>query len=473
MAITPQEGYKIDPNNPNGVVPIDSDVINSNSLSPTGSLNLPDLPQSNPQEIIGAIPTIESLISEANRPSQQENLQGDFRSEILSSLNTVAGKRGATLEAENAAGIPAQQKQLQEYSNRLLALRNESLAIPLQVQEQFTGTGATVGGAEPIQTSKLRKNAIESLALSAQAQAIQGNLSLAQQQVDRAIELQFEPEERKLEFLRQAYEFNREDLERVDKKRADALNIQLNERARLIETQKADATAVRNTANLAAKNGADQSTIKRILESNDPDVALALAGTFLRDPLDVAQLAKIKQDMYYDRLKAEAELNPTSVTTDGTIQSVSELLSTNKVGQTTKTLIGTIFGVLNAAEDMAVNSGGVFKGINPFNVLVDRIPFRNALRQKEGTENLGYINGINLKIQQWASGAALTEKQTEQVEKMTPNKNDTDEQVKTKLNNLSNFMMQQVKGSLQSEGIDFEPEEIDLFAPKTLEGIFK
>lgn len=461
-------------------------LINQNTITTqqlagsTNPIQLPDFPQTNPAEITAAIPTTESILADFNTPTAAQSTQNNLRSDIYKSLDFLAGKDEATLKAEEAAGIPVQTKQLQELSNRFLALRNESLAIPLQIQEQFAGTGATEGGAEPIQTSKLRQNAIQSLSISAQAQALQGNIALAQQQVDRAIKLQFEPEERKLQFLKQAYEFNREDLEREDKKKADAMRISIDERTRLLETQKADATAVRNIANTAARFGADQGTISKILQTNDPDKAIELAGTFLRDPKDVLELQKLKQDMYYARLKADADLNPTSVQTDGTIDSVSKILGSNKIGAGTKTLVGTIFGVLNAAEDMAnnavANQGGKFPGVNPLNAILDTVvpsPIRSALRSQGGTESIGYINGINLKIQQWASGAALTTEQTKQVAEMTPTKNDTDAQVKIKLNNLYNFMQQQVKGSLQSEGINYEPQKVDLFAPKTLENIFK
>ena len=102
------------------------------------------------------------------------------------------------------------------------------------------------------------------------------------------------------------------------------------------------------------------------------------------------------------------------------------------------------------------------------------LPFREALKSAEGTRNTAYINAINLKVQQWASGASLTKQQIEQVAKLVPMTSDIDTKVREKLNNLVDIMQQQIKGSLQSEGIDYQPQKADLFAQnQTLADIFK
>jgi hypothetical protein len=153
----------------------------------------------------------------------------------------------------------------------------------------------------------------------------------------------------------------------------------------------------------------------------------------------------------------------------------------SKIGQGTKTNLANLLGVIASAEDMANSSeDGKFTGLSPFRNLTDMeipftnikvLPFREAGKRKETIQNETMINGINLRTQVWASGAALTEQQTKQVEAMTPKVTDTDAQVKTKLNQLSNFMMGQARSVLQSEGINFTPQSIDLFEPKTQENV--
>jgi len=180
-------------------------------------------------------------------------------------------------------------------------------------------------------------------------------------------------------------------------------------------------------------------------------------------------------------------LNGTNV--GDTVDSLIKVFSSNKIGASTKTLLGTITGVQGALEQVAKdNSSGKFKGISPLNAILDlKVPFtnakvlnlpfgaRDALTSKEGIQSRGYINGINLKIQQWASGAALTKQQTEQVEEMTPKTKDTDRVVREKMNTLYEFMNQQIKSSLLSEGVQINlPDKVDLWKQKdSLDSIFK
>lgn len=87
-------------------------------------------------------------------------------------------------------------------------------------------------------------------------------------------------------------------------------------------------------------------------------------------------------------------------------------------------------------------------------------------RFKSQTEmsNRQDIEAVGLKVQQWASGASLTEQQTKMVEKFTPQLGDSDNAVKTKVNGLVNFMMGQVSADLAGQGINYSPETIDMFS---------
>ena len=217
--------------------PISSTALTSNETP----LNVPTFNQQTPQDLQGVIKSIPQIMDEQGE-SQTAQTQNDIASEILSTLRQTQDREGAQFQAETEAGIPEQQKRLQELSGRLTQLQNEALAIPLQIQEDFAGTGATRGGVEPIQTSRLRQNAIQSLTIGAQAQALQGNIALAQQQVNRAVDLEFKPIEDRLQYLQTAYTLNRDILEREDKQTADRMKVELDERNRLLTEQKAEKT---------------------------------------------------------------------------------------------------------------------------------------------------------------------------------------------------------------------------------------
>lgn len=275
-------------------------AISSTELTSSASpLSLQSFNQTDPRElqgVISSIPNFGDLIGQTDGDSETAVLQNDLRSEILRSLQTIQGRDQAQFDAEAQAGIPEQNRELQQLSGRLGQLRAESMAIPLQIQEEFTGRGATVGGVEPIQTSRLRQNAIQSLTIGAQAQALQGNIALAQEQVNRAVDLQFAPEENRLKFLSAAYEMNKDALEREDKQRADRLKLQIDERNRILEDNKEQQKGIYNIMNTVSSYGAPQSVVDKLRTARSIDEAIAIASPYMQDPAAKQQLLNAKLD---------------------------------------------------------------------------------------------------------------------------------------------------------------------------------
>lgn len=102
------------------------------------------------------------------------------------------------------------------------------------------------------------------------------------------------------------------------------------------------------------------------------------------------------------------------------------------------------------------NSSGQFPGVG---ILTSP----SGLHSSQANVNQGDVAGINLKVQQWASGANLSTQQTEQVMKMVPRQGDTYAQTKDKVNQLTNYMLNQAQGYLASQGIQYKPEAVDFF----------
>lgn len=283
---------------------------------------------------------------------------------------------------------------------------------------------------------------------------------------------------------------------------------------------------VQSVLSAAAENGAPQDVLKAIQSSQDGASATEAAGGFLSSnisqdlrtfnylksnqmlPADISSLPEGDQYgayLNYQKTANSGKLGTSTgtggistvggstidatggaETTDPTGADINSTIAAiardNKLSAGTQTAISPILGVINAAQDLAEsNPTGEFKGISPLNSVLDAkiplvgigLPFRSSLQSKEGINNEGYINGINLKVQQWASGASLTDAQTKQVEQMVPTKDDTDEHVQEKLNNLVNFMQQQIGSTLATNGIVYKPAKVDLFSGnKSLADIF-
>lgn len=134
------------------------------------------------------------------------------------------------------------------------------------------------------------------------------------------------------------------------------------------------------------------------------------------------------------------------------VDRLSDAIRTNPFKFTEKE--NAALGVLLALDTMAKNNpDGKFEGISPI-----RMPaiFQSA----EGIANRQFLEAINLTTQTWASGAALTAEQTKQVQRLTPDANDTDRQVREKINGLASYMLQQIKGAAIKSGIQLPVNQI-------------
>ena len=288
-------------------IPTGLPTISSESLKETPSLNIPPTPPQ--RDYSGGIDAgLQSLLQSFNAQTEQETTSTDLQSRVLSSIERLGGQTAKKQQLEQEAGLPGQRQDLQNVINQLQGLQKEAQAIPLQIQEEFKGVGATSGGAAPIQASRLRENAIKSLGLAAIGQTLQGNISLAEQSIQSALDAEFEPVKTELEVLKQAYTFNKEALERIDKKRADNLNIVLNERTRLLGLQEADKKEIYNIGMTAAQYGADAGTVQKIIQARNREEALSLAGSFLQDPAAKQALENAK----LDNLLTRTQINKTN-----------------------------------------------------------------------------------------------------------------------------------------------------------------
>lgn len=256
--------------------------------------------------------------------------------------------------------------------------------------------------------------------------------------------------------------------------------IQANEQSRIRqERAKTVEDTYANMLKFAALNKAPSSVLSAIDQAaKDPNATAAsitaAAGKYGVDTasaLDMQYKRAQISNIYSEIAKRNSESKPSSVVTPpivnpttGKIDPSNQLatvLANPKVKDNTK--LQDINGVIAATQQFAErNASGKFPAISLGGVGGSRL---EMLAGPQGQANLSGIEAINLKVQQWASGAALTEKQTKQVEKITPKVGDTNAQIRNKTNALANFMMNQAKGILTSQGIQYQPEEVDFFKP--------
>ena len=326
--------------------------------------------------------------------------------------------------------------------------------------------------------SKISDIQRESLAKQADLAIIQNSYTrkydAAASIADRALAAKLEQNRVKLDSLKTFYEINKDNFTKADDR---LYSERIKEEERKYKKIEDNETLIKDIKLLAAKNNAPISVISKLssIDTSKPgafDEALKSVGNYLGDnqiiKLDngntIMVNAQGKQIASFGGAKTEGSSNNYAFTKEmiknnynndlvgaiaGTIRK-----SGAKQSQSTNDAINVIAGLQTLAQD---NPTGEFPGLSPIRLLPGK------LKSPEAINNLSNIEAINLKVQQWASGAALTEAQTKQVEKITPRKGDTDKQVKTKTNALANYMLGQISGQLAGQGIGFSIKNADLF----------
>jgi hypothetical protein len=233
-------------------------------------------------------------------PEQQSQ---DIINQIMALNTENTGQAAFQTQQETAQGIPELQKTQTDLSARLKALQNEALAIPMQLQQEATGRGITGGGLQPIQTAALRNNAIQALGISSLLEASRGNLTLAQDMVDRAVSQKFDPikEQIAAKTANLNLIINSPAYSLADKNRAQAqLDIQ-NKKKADADTAAALMKDINAIAIEASKSGATPDVLNSIMSAKSLSEAIFYAG----DSLGAAFKEAVKQQIFENTIKAE------------------------------------------------------------------------------------------------------------------------------------------------------------------------
>ena len=257
-------------------------IITSSSLEPISGLNFQT---SNPQP---AFPVSSIQIPELPKlePTPQES-QADSLSQQIQRLNEqIVGQSALRTQKEQELGIPELQKTQTELSARLKGLQAEALAIPQQLQLESMARGITSGGLRPLETAALRTNAIQALSTSALLEASRGNLLLAQDQVDRAVNQRFQPIFEQIEVKQRNLDLIlKSPITTLSEKRRAQEQKNIQERKEIeVKQQQQEQETIWKIALQAAQSGADTLSLRDIQNAPNAIEATRLAAPFLQKP---------------------------------------------------------------------------------------------------------------------------------------------------------------------------------------------
>lgn len=488
----------------------DAAALNSHMSGNTPSISFPNAPVaptqsvSNNTSVTSPIPSADEIINAGNSQTPAEKTNKSLLDKVAALIGQKKGQTQLTNEAETAAGVPTLQKAVNDLNTQLEGLNNQATDLQNQAsqggaiqnteQQNALGRGITTAGLAPQTAGDLRKNQIQQSAIASQALTVksaiygaQGNLSLAKDAADKAANAQYEEEQNQLDYQQALINANLPQMNKEEKNQAALVQSQLADRQSMIDNAKEDkktiiALAVQAMTNNPGNSAVQYAAQQALAESNKPQpdlqTALGLVGKYQQDPNDVAlKIAQLqasrasttKTNLEIDQLKQtgqslDASKQNTGAPLTNNTTAISNLIQSNKLSGGTKTQLANILSVINAAGALATgNPDGAFSGVYPGAGVLNAVAGAFGKKDEATIKNEGYLDATNLRVQQWASGASLTKQQIDQVNKLVPNENDSDSQVRSKLNSLTNYMLTATQSQLQSEGINFVPQSVDLF----------
>jgi hypothetical protein len=228
-------------------------------------------------------------------------------------------QKPADFQAElDKYGFQPNVDELQKLMPQIAAVKAEYDNLALQVQNQPISSRIIGGTMDRLQ----RQKAVELGGLSAMAQAYQGNIDMAMNIAQKTVDIKYEAVDKVIES--QMFQLSEiyNQLDRDEKRKADALNIALNERERLINDEKLQDQGIYEIMLLASQNGADNEVLQNIMKSENPKQAIINAGGFI----------------------SQASINiPEKIGTDASGNDLYYNPETNRV-ETSQQLIGNVIG---------------------------------------------------------------------------------------------------------------------------------
>jgi uncharacterized protein (UPF0335 family) len=223
----------------------------------------------------------QKLVDTINAPLPEQKVVSDLQTrqnDLAQSIST--NKTADIVDGQETYGLKDNVKNLQDISVQMAqakanydSLANQTKNLPI--------ANRIIGGTQDRLT---RQAAIETAGLAAVAQAYQGNITLATDTLTKAVDAQYKPQEDYLSNLQKQIENSYTDLTAAEKKRADSLNVVLEEKKRVLEEEKQIKSDINSVMLDAAKNGATPDVIKAIQNSKTYSEAIMNAGASLSTP---------------------------------------------------------------------------------------------------------------------------------------------------------------------------------------------
>lgn len=221
---------------------------------------------------------LESLVSTALAPTPQEKNISPITSKITELTGEFQNKPTDYQTELDKYGFKTNVQDLQNLNTQIASVKAEYDKFSVG-QEGRTASASSIYGRQALAQ---RQAAVELGGLSSMAQALQGNVQMAQNIADKTIAIKYEPVEQEIANQKFQLEQVYEQLSRDEKKKADALKITLDERQRLIDEQKTKDADINKLMVAAAGQSAPSNILQEMLKAKTPQEAIVIGRDYLK-----------------------------------------------------------------------------------------------------------------------------------------------------------------------------------------------
>lgn len=210
-----------------------------------------------------------------NKDTTAETAKNQTLDTIKNLSMQLGGQSGDQATAEANAGLPGMNKELSD----LTALGSQQTAQYLnKINALNAGGTGTTGGVSAAETATTRQHAIDALMTNSLIQAKQGNITYAQNLVDKAIAAKYDPIKAQIKTNQDFLDANYKDLSRADQKLADAQSA----KNTLALKQADDLSKMQNDSiKTLLSNGAPQDVIQNVLKAGSTADIMKAGGQYL------------------------------------------------------------------------------------------------------------------------------------------------------------------------------------------------
>ena len=285
---------------------ITSDAMKGVTPVPLATPKAPDYTST----IATTLADLTNLQNQEQAKVDAKNAEGKSVASSKAALETLlGGKEADRQKALTDTGATAAYNQIQDLNAQATGLLNEAKAIPIQVENEFAGRGATEAGIAPITSARLRDNALKALSLGQQAAIATANYDKAKNYADQIVNAKYDQIQAdinaKITNLQALKDF---DLSPAQEKARLAREERLNAEKLANEDKRTNEKALSDLVIKASSQGAPSALLEKAKLATDPMQAATILGAYAGDywetKLKIAQYNKTVADT--NKINAEA-----------------------------------------------------------------------------------------------------------------------------------------------------------------------